>query len=182
MQVLKKTYVDSNLCVFGNLIAALLKREPKDRPSLDSILRRGFIQKVSSWLTEGPPRSVLPSISKSARRKRGGSEDSVSTKKIQENADQDQASGRGPKQVMKDMKKGDQATFQIQKAENESPVKVKPKQKSGKQRPTMELARDKRVHNPKFFKFDSAQNVNENYPNNQKSTKSETKHLSDMKF
>ena len=112
-------------CVFRNLIAALLKREPKDRPSLDSILRRGFIQKVSSWLTEGPPRSVLPSISKSARRKRGGSEDSVSTKKIQENADQDQTSRRGPKQVVKDVKKGEQATFQIQKAENESPVKVK---------------------------------------------------------
>lgn len=27
-----------------NLIAALLKREPKDRPGLDSILRRGYIQ------------------------------------------------------------------------------------------------------------------------------------------
>ena len=57
---------------------------------------------------------------------------------------------------MKDMKKGEQATFQIQKAENESPVKIKPRQKSGKQRPTMELARDKRVQNPRFFKFDLA--------------------------
>ena len=52
-----------------NLIAALLKREPKDRPSLDSILRRGYIQKVSTWLSDGPPRSVLPNSSNSARRR-----------------------------------------------------------------------------------------------------------------
>ena len=101
-----------------NLIAALLKREPKDRPSLDSILRRGYIQKVSTWLSDGPPRSVLPNSSKSARRRcspnRAGALTSVEARgKVK----QDGTRGQEPrdKGTFKVDKKGggDQRTFSI---------------------------------------------------------------------
>ena len=45
-----------------NLVTALLKRNPKERPSLDSILRKGFIQKVGNFLDQGLPKIVLNSI------------------------------------------------------------------------------------------------------------------------
>ena len=47
-----------------NLVTALLKRNPKERPSLDSILRKGFIQKVGNFLDQGLPKIVLNSILK----------------------------------------------------------------------------------------------------------------------
>ena len=45
-----------------NLVTALLRRNPKERPSLDSILRKGFIQKVGNYLDQGLPKSVLNSV------------------------------------------------------------------------------------------------------------------------
>ena len=45
-----------------HLVTALLKRNPKERPSLDSILRKGFIQKVGSYLTQGLPKPVMNCI------------------------------------------------------------------------------------------------------------------------
>ena len=45
-----------------NLVTALLRRNPKERPSLDSILRKGFIQKVANYLDQGLPKIVLNSI------------------------------------------------------------------------------------------------------------------------
>ena len=45
-----------------NLVTALLKRNPKERPSLESILRKGFIQKVGNYLDQGLPKIVLNSI------------------------------------------------------------------------------------------------------------------------
>ena len=122
-----------------NLIAALLKREPKDRPSLDSILRRGYIQKVSTWLTDGPPRSILPNSSKSARRKcspnRAGALTSVEARgKVK----QDGTRGQEPrdKGTFKVDKKGggDQRTFSVRKGQLHSPEKVPRRQKSGKER------------------------------------------------
>ena len=159
--------------MFRNLIAALLKREPRDRPSLDSILRRGYIQKVSSWLTDGPPRSILPSTSKSARRRRGGP---ISTNET-EKASQDRTSKQGPKQALKDTKKKEQKTPLVRKVESQSPVKVVQRQKSGKQRGNVQPAEKKigpsqrEVHsqNPMFLQFKAAQRENEKFPNNQKS-------------
>ena len=45
-----------------NLVTALLRRNPKERPSLDSILRKGFIQKVGNYLDQGLPKVVLNSV------------------------------------------------------------------------------------------------------------------------
>ena len=45
-----------------NLVTALLRRNPKERPSLDSILRKGFIQKVGNYLDHGLPKTVLSCI------------------------------------------------------------------------------------------------------------------------
>ena len=147
--------------LFRNLIAALLKREPKDRPSLDSILRRGYIQKVSSWLTDGPPRSILPSTSKSARRRRGGPAGASISARETENVSQDRTSEKKPKQALKDIKKKEQKSLLIRKAEPQSSVKVVQRQKSGKQRANVQPAEketspsqsEKRGQNPMFFQF-----------------------------
>ena len=161
--------------MFRNLIAALLKREPKDRPSLDSILRRGYIQKVSSWLTDGPPLSILPSTSKSARRRRGGPGLSISTRET-EKATQDQISGQGPKQAKQDKKKEEQKTVLIRKVKPQSPVKVVRRQNSGKRRVNVELPaaqkeedpsqREDRSQNLTFLRFKAAQSENEKFTDN----------------
>ena len=42
-----------------NLVASLLKKSPKDRPSINSILRKGFMKKAEeAWLTGRPERRV----------------------------------------------------------------------------------------------------------------------------
>ena len=125
--------------IVRNLIAALLKREPKDRPSLDSILRRGYIQKVSTWLTEGPPRSVLPNSSKSARRRcspnRAGALTSVEArgKVKQDGTNRQEPRDKGTFKVDK-KGGGDQRTFSVRRGQPQSPEKVPRRQKSGKER------------------------------------------------
>ena len=42
-----------------NLVTSLLRRDPRERPSIDSILRKGYIQKVGVYLESGLPKSVL---------------------------------------------------------------------------------------------------------------------------
>ena len=40
-----------------NLISSLLKKNPKDRPSLNAILRKGFVRKVEDEFAKiGPPK------------------------------------------------------------------------------------------------------------------------------
>ena len=42
-----------------NLVTSLLRRDPRERPSIDSVLRKGYIQKVGLYLEKGLPKSVL---------------------------------------------------------------------------------------------------------------------------
>ena len=42
-----------------NLVTSLLRRDPRERPSIDSVLRKGYIQKVGVYLEKGLPKSVL---------------------------------------------------------------------------------------------------------------------------
>ena len=127
---------------------------------MDSILRRGYIQKVSSWLTDGPPHSILPSTSKSARRRRGGLGASISTRET-EKAKQD---------IKKEAQK-------IRKVEPQSPVKVVRRQKSGKQRVSVQPVekedgpsqREERSQNLTFLRFKAAQSEKEKFPDSRKS-------------
>ena len=47
-------------------MTGLLRREPRDRPTIESILRKGFIQKVAAWLERGLPRALQPGAISSA--------------------------------------------------------------------------------------------------------------------
>ena len=140
---------------------------------MDSILRRGYIQKVSCWLTDGPPLSSLPSTSKSARRRRGGLGPSISTRET-EKASQDRISGQGPNQAKQDIKKEEEKTVLVRKGEPQSPVKVVRRQKSGKQRVSVQQQqessqREDRSQNLTFLRFKAAQSEKEKFPDNRKS-------------
>ena len=53
-----------------NLVTALLRRNPKERPSLESIMRKGFIQKVGNYLDTGLPKTVINCILSSSPTKK----------------------------------------------------------------------------------------------------------------
>ena len=53
-----------------NLVTSLLRRDPRDRPSIDSVLRKGYIQKVGVFLDKGLPKSVLACLLSSPGKKK----------------------------------------------------------------------------------------------------------------
>ena len=59
-----------DICHLRNLVTSLLRRDPRERPSIDSVLRKGFVQKVGVYLESGLPKSVLSCLLSGDRRKK----------------------------------------------------------------------------------------------------------------